>query len=188
MDDHVDHDTATDLLVPFDLDCGEVVPGRHLWLRGLADDGTWPDALGNRLPDSSGETTRMVSLAWEVVPPVGPDDADAETWYPSALASAQYEVEPPLPWDIDGASGVGGGSLHSPPGQPVSRGSEGPYPLSPEARRVTFTLTAFVDRRRGDGGPRAADWVVRTAEEPLGRVVIDLDARAARWVPSATAD
>ncbi|MEZ0492402.1 hypothetical protein AB2L28_09135 [Kineococcus sp. TBRC 1896] len=167
------------LLVPFDLDCGEVVPGRHLWLRGLLDDGTWPDADGNRLPDAAGDSTQMVSLAWEVVPPVGPDDPDAETWYQSDLASVRYEVEPPLSWDIDTAQGVGGGSMDTPPGRPASRGSEGPYPLSPEARRVTFTVTPYTHRRRGEGGPGGVSWVVQSAGEPAGRAVIDLDAREA---------
>jgi hypothetical protein len=69
------------LLVSFDVDCGEVVPGRHLRLRGLRDEGRWPDRLGNRLPDEVQGSSQMVSLHWEVVPPVREDDPDAARWY-----------------------------------------------------------------------------------------------------------
>ncbi|WP_337063281.1 hypothetical protein [Kineococcus sp. G2] len=58
------------LLVSFGVDCGEVVPGRHLHLRGLRDEGHWPDRLGNRLPDHVHGSWHTVSLAWEVLPAV----------------------------------------------------------------------------------------------------------------------
>lgn len=187
MPEHLD-DLTSALLVPFDVDCGEVVPGRHLWLRGLVDDGTWPDALGNRLPDEAGESTRMVSLAWEVVPPVGPDDPDAAAWFQSDLARVRYEVEPALSWDIDTASGVGGGSLDTPPGRPAAHGTDGPYPLSPDAHRVTFTLTPYVDAHHEPGGPGGVHRVVHSAQDPIGRVVVDLAARAAEWFPLSSGD
>ena len=86
--------------------------------------------------------------------------------------------------DVQEAGNVGGGSVTGAPGQPYSRGSYGPYPLPGDARQVVFTLTAYLDRRpveqAGLGGP---DFVVQAAGQPLGRVVIDVRAGAARWEP-----
>ncbi|WP_432483454.1 hypothetical protein [Kineococcus esterisolvens] len=172
------------LLVGFDVDCGEVVTGRHLHLRGLRDEGSWPDAAGNRPPAQAGGPWQMVSLDYEIVPPVHEDDADAGQWFVSPLADVEYEVAPPLRWDVQEAGNIGGGSTTGVLGQPYSRGSYGPYPLPDDARQVVFTLTPYLDRRPGEetgrGGP---DFVVEAAEQPLGRVVIDVRAGAARWEP-----
>jgi len=175
-------DEQVGLLVDFDVDCGEVVPGRHLHLRGLRDEGHWPDAAGNRLPDQAGGPWQMVSLDYEIVPAVREDDTDAGQWFVSPIADVEYEVDPPVTWAVQEAGNVGGGSVTGEPGQPYSRGSYGPYPLPDDARQVVFTLTAYRDRRPGEGaGQGGPDFVVEAAEQPLGRVVIDVRAGTARW-------
>lgn len=171
------------LLLAFDVDCGEVVPGRHLWLRGLRDEGHWPDRLGNRLPDDVAGSWQMVSLDWEVVPAVGRDDPDAAAWHRSDVAEVRYDVDPPLGWDPFTASGVGGATVDAPPGH---SGSYGPYPLPDGAREVSFTVIPYLDRRPGGAqDPDGAAHVVERSPDPVGRVVIDLPARVASWEPAA---
>lgn len=174
------------LLLAFDVDCGEVVPGRHLHLRGLRDEGHWPDRLGNRLPDDVQGSWQMVSLDWEIVPAVREDDADAAKWYQHDVAEVEYAVDPALSWDMHRASGVGGGTVDVTPGQPSSRGSYGPYPLPVDARQVSFAVFPYLNRRsvspRGDS---AAGDVIEGSQHPVGRVVIDLSAAAARWEVAA---
>ena len=183
----IDDERGT-LLVAFHVDCGEVVPGRHLHLRGLRDEGHWPDAAGNRLPERAGGSWQMVSLDYEIVPAVHEDDADAGQWFVSPVAEVEYEVDPPLPREVQEAGNVGGVSVTAEPGQPCSRGGYGPYPLPEGAREVVFTLTPYLDRRPGgDAGRGGPDFVVQAATQPLGRVVIDVAAGATRWEPPAAA-
>jgi len=183
----IDNEKGT-LLVAFDVDCGEVVPGRHLHLRGLRDEGHWPDAAGNRLPEQAGGSWQMVSLDYEINPAVHEDAPDAGQWFVSPVADVEYEVDPPLPREVQEAGNIGGGSATGEPGQPYSRGSYGPYPLPGGAREVVFTLTPYLDRRPGeDAGRGGPDFVVEVARQPLGRVVIDVAAGAARWEPLAAA-
>ncbi|GAA4984477.1 hypothetical protein [Kineococcus glutinatus] len=174
------------LLLAFDVDCGEVVPGRHLHLRGLRDGGRWPDRLGNRLPEHVQGDWQMVSLEWEVVPAVRADDPDAAQWYQHDVAEVEYRIDPPLDWDLHTASGVGGGSVDATPGRLGTRGAYGPYPLSADAREVSFTVTPYLHRHSGGGLSHGATGdVVDSSHRPIGRVVIDLGAASARWERAA---
>ncbi len=174
--------TGNGMVVTFDLDCGEVVPGRHLHLRGLRDEGRWPDRLGNRLPDHVEGNWQMVSLVWEVVPGVRKDDPDAAKWYEHDVAAVEYRVDPPLTWDLSSASGVGGGTVNADPRRPSTHGTYGPYPLPAGAREVSFTVFPYVDRRVSPG---TADDVIEGSQHPAGRAVIDLRYAAARWERAA---
>lgn len=170
------------LLLTFDVDCGEVVPGRHLHLRSLRDEGRWPDRLGNRLPDHVHGSWQMVSLQWELVPAVREDDPDAAKWYQHDVADVEYRVDPALGWDLRTASGVGGGTADATPGQPNSHGTYGPYPLPADARQVSFTVFPYRDRRPGDDRDRIPNsYVIEGSQHAAGKVVIDLTSGAARW-------
>lgn len=168
------------LLLTFDVDCGEVVPGRHLHLRGLRDEGRWPDRLGNRLPDHVQGNWQMVSLDWELDPPVREDDPDAAKWYQHEVADVEYRVDPALDWDLRTASGVGGGTVDATPGQPSFHGTYGPYPLPADARQVSFAVFPYRDRRLIDDS-----CVIEGSHDAVGQVVIDLTSGAARWEGAA---
>ena len=169
------------LLLAFDVDCGEVVTGRHLHLRGLQDDGRWPDEPGSR-PDGVHGSWQLVSLVWELLPAVREDDLDAGKWYQHDVAEVRYGVDPPLDWDLSTAGGLGGGTVDTRPGQLRSRGTYGPYPLPADARRVSFEVLPYLDRRPGDatdrGGPSS---VVTGSRHPVGRLLVDLPSGPARW-------
>ena len=179
-DSSAEHDdaAAAGMLLALDVDCGEVVPGRRLRVRGLRDEGRWPDRLRNRLPVAG--DWQMVSLDYDLVPPVHRDHPDAPAWYQHDVAEVTYEVDPPLTWDLATAGGVGGGTGGEASGQPSSHGTYGPYPLPSGARRVVFTVFPHLDRR--PGGEASGDVVVGS-QEPAGRVVVDLGAGAGRWEP-----
>jgi hypothetical protein len=177
------------LLLAFDMDCGEVVPGRHLHLRGLRDDGHWPDRLGNRLPDEVQGSCQMTSLDWEIVPAVSEGDHDAAKWYQHDVAEVQYSLDPPLSWDLRTASGVGGCSVDATPGEPSSRGTYGPYPLPAGVRQVSFTVIPYLDRRPADHSDgEGTGSVIKGSRHPVVQVVVDLPSRSARWEPAVGAD
>ncbi len=72
------------------------------------------------------------------------------------------------------------------PAATCTRGTYGPYPLPAGARQVSFTVFPHLDRRPGgEGGRDAPDDVVEDSQHPLGRVIIDLAPRAARWEGAA---
>jgi hypothetical protein len=165
------------------------VPGRHLHVRGLRDEGRWPDRLGNRLPDDVQGSWQMVSLDWELVPAVREDDPDAAKWYQHDVAEVEYRVDPPLSWDLRTASGVGGGTVDATPGQPSSHGAYGPYPLPADAHDVSFTVFPYLERRTSnERDRRASNDVIEGSQHPVGQVVIDLASEAARWERDTSMD
>jgi hypothetical protein len=83
MDDGAMHlpdrhpDLATrEMLVSFDIDCGELVPRHHLVARGLARSVIW-----DRLNDPNG-TVRAVDFLYDLVPGLARDEEDEHGFFP----------------------------------------------------------------------------------------------------------
>lgn len=145
------------MLVSFDLDCGELVPGHHFVARGVADAGVIP-AFGDN------EAAGGISLEYELVPGVEPmDDGASVLRY---LVGIEYSADVELPWDPNDGGVIapfeGGASTH---------GSRGSWPLPRGASRLTFTLFAVGD----SGFPKS---------EPAGSINVDLSARTGVWRPA----
>lgn len=170
------------MIVTFDVDCGELLPGHRFLARGLSGPAVLPlpeplleeddefriaaddePAEEYRRPDqvaldvAGGAGYPGFSLEYELVPGL----REGQDLF-KALVGIQYDADVPLPWD-PGDSGVlapfeGGSSTH---------GSRGDWPLPPDARVLTFTLSP----------PMAAGGA------PLGQLVVQLDTEDAQWVP-----
>lgn len=164
---------SPDLLVRFDVDCGELVLGRRVVARGLVDEGSWPDALGNEPPADVGGTWRMVSLEHELVPGFTDEEIAAAPWEHVPVVDAVYRTDVPLTWSTGDEDG-GPAGFDTPPGEVKAVGRCGPYPLPEGARQLSFDLFAVLDA-----------WGHRTrrSSAPVGSVVVDLTTASARWVP-----
>ncbi|MCI2237407.1 hypothetical protein MO973_05865 [Paenibacillus sp. TRM 82003] len=167
---------SAQLLASFDVDCGELVPGQRVIARGLTDEGTWPDALGNEPPAEAGGTWQMVSLEYELVPGFTDEQIDAAPWENVPIVDAVYRTDAPLAWSTGGEHG-GMASFETPPGQVKAIGQCGPYPLPPEAEQVSFELFAVLDAQ----GSR-----VWASSRPVGAVVVDVASGTAHWRPAAS--
>ncbi len=159
------------LLVSFDVDCGELVPGHHFIARGLSDQGFSRDDFTDSDP-AGREEYRMTCLEYELVPGLTPEEVAAGHVGYQAIDAA-YAADVPPSWDT-GDSRSGPGSLYKATGGPSTEGQCGPHPLPQEAQRVSFTL--FPITREGIAkGRRAA------VDEPAGTLAIDLIAKSAVW-------
>jgi hypothetical protein len=153
-----------DMLLAFDVDCGEVVGGHRLIARGLADCGTIEVEEG---------TAPGFSLEYELVPGVPPLE-DARNMF-DFIIHVEYEADVPLPWQA-----VDGGAIAPFEGGASTHGSMGTWPLPSGARTLRFHVSGPHRRRQGGGLERS----------PVeGILEVDLLAGAARWIelnPSQT--
>jgi hypothetical protein len=147
------------MMLSFDVDCGELVPGHRLIARGLRSSGLmscpgW---------DDSDEEVSAFSFEYELVPGVRADEFRSAFGY---IVGIYFDADVPLPWEPSDSGAIapanGGASTH---------GSRGDWPLPDGARVLTFTMVAVTP----------AGW---QAEEPSGELVVDLVDRSARWVPA----
>ncbi len=153
---------ATPMLLSFDVDCGELLPGHRFVARGLSG----PERLQVDGPLDSGAVDDGFFLEYELVPGV-----------PASPSSSVVATRVRVSFDAGGAFPADlhdGGAIAPFVGGPTTHGSRGPWPLPPGARVLTFALT----------GP-----VVTGAEAvpaPVGRLVVDLDRRDAHWELATT--
>jgi len=145
-----------EMLLTFDVDCGELVTGHHFIARGICDTGrlTWDNAL----------SAPGFTLEYELVPGV---EADEDRRSPFGyLVGIEYSADVPLPWEAHDSGAIaparGGVSTH---------GSRGNWPLPRSARVLRFALTG-VDAQTGS--PRS---------ESDGTLVVDLQEERAEWEP-----
>lgn len=174
------------MILSFDVDCGEVLPGHRFIARGLS--GPWlldlpeldedeeedEDETGHTLdrgPFEEYRTSEQITedvagaggypgfaLEYELVPGLREDQNLFE-----ALVGVWYEADVPLPWE-PGDSGAlapfqGGSSTH---------GSRGDWPLPPDTRVLTFTLQR----------------PMHAADDSLGQLLVHLTTGEATWIAS----
>jgi len=158
------------MILSFDVDCGELIPGHRFIARGLAGPMMLP------IPDDwdgdESEYKQMLeflegagypgfSLEYEIVPgvPVLPDDRNFFHY----LVGVSYAADVELPWEPHDGGAIapfqGGGSTH---------GSRGDWPLPPSVTTLRFALYAV--------GPTGFK-----AEEPAGELVVELSRGHAEW-------
>jgi hypothetical protein len=143
------------MIVSFDLDCGELVPGYRFVGRGVADCGLMPPFDGH-------SAVPGISLEYELVPGVAPLDNPAEMF--RFLVGVEYTADAELPWEPND-----GGAIAPFEGGPSTHGSRGDWPLPDGARSLTFTLFPV-----GASGSQSLD--------PAGAIEVDLIERTAVWV------
>lgn len=176
------------MILSFDVDCGELVPGHRFVARGLSgpvelthpDDEDWPD-LGEYPADGDSDGVLVegagpwpvgpggytgFSLEYELAPGVTEDEERSGSSF-RFIVGISYAADVELPWEpTDGgaiACGQGGATTH---------GSRGDWPLPSAASVLTFTLTPVkVDGFQYD--------------TPAGDLVVDLRRSAAQWRPKA---
>ena len=160
-----------DLLLSFDVECGDLFPGHRVVARGLVDGGRSRDDLTSR--DHSGnDECRLVSLAYELVPGVTRAEERAREPGRPFTIDATYAADVPLPWSTGGteADGSPGPCSHEAYDEDVwggesTLGELGPWPVPDGARRLVFWLHP-VDGRRA-----------------TGTVTVDLSTGQAAWTP-----
>jgi hypothetical protein len=158
------------MILSFDVDCGELVPGHHFIARGLAG----PYQLGIPV-DWDGDSTEYAkmlefadaggypgfSLEYELVP--GVPAAEREGNFFRYLVGISYGADVQLPWEPSD-----GGAIAPFEGGETTHGSRGDWPLPPEAKVLTFSLF-------GVGPSGFSD------DNPAGALVVDLVRGDAAW-------
>jgi hypothetical protein len=164
------------MMLVFDVDCGELIPGHHFIARGLGGPFRLP------VPDHwDGDTAayeQMLELAeaggypaftleYELVP--GVPDQPWESFF-RYLVSISYAADVALPWPPADCGGIapfeGGDATH---------GFRGDWPLPPDATVLTFSIT----------GPDPDGFTDH--ESPAGDLVVDVLHGRAFWRPAGAA-
>ena len=161
------------MILSFDVDCGELIPGHRFVARGLA--GPYRLPIPDEWDGDSAEYERMLdfadaggypgfSLEYELVPGVSP--AEAGDGFFRYLVGIAYQADVRLPWQPSD-----GGAIAPFQGGEATHGSRGDWPLPPDATVLTFSLA-------GPGPAGFADY-----DNPVGDLVVDLVRRSAVWRP-----
>lgn len=182
------------MIVEFDVDCGELLPGHRFIARGLSGPAAipteWPDQewddgeLGGG--DSDGALTvirnedrhlhpNVTQLAVPVYPVYPGFSLEyelvpgvREDEFPrffDCIVGIEYSADFELPWEPSDS-----GAIAPAAGGASTHGSRGDWPLPPYARVLTFALSPPWSARPPDAGP-------------AGELVVDLAARTATWRP-----
>jgi hypothetical protein len=156
------------LLISFEIDCGTLVAGHRVSLTGLSDHGF------SRSDLAGGEhevACQMVSLEYDLLPGVRIEEA-ADGFDERFILQAAYHADVDLPWSTAGVGGLGPKEIEFFAGGDRTHGALGPWPVPAGAGTLTFVLhrppTSYHD---------AVDRVA-------GKVVIDLAAGVAEWIPA----
>jgi hypothetical protein len=156
-----------EILLSFDIDCGELAHGHRVRVTGLSDHGF----SRNDLTSQEQKTTcRMVALEYDLVPGVHPDEV-VDGFDERFLVQAAYHADVELPWTTAGVGGIGPGEIELFAGGDRTHGALGPWPVPEAARTLTFVLYRPPARR---------DLTASIA----GAVVVNLAERSAGWTPA----
>ncbi|HUN36050.1 MAG TPA: hypothetical protein VMU95_28970 [Trebonia sp.] len=159
------------MLLSFDVDCGELVPGHHFIARGLG--GPYRLRIPEDWDGDSGQYEQMLafeeaggypgfSLEYELVPGVGPVESGAALF--RYLVGVAYSADVELPWFP-----ADGGAIAPFNGGNATHGSRGDWPLPPDAVILTFSLAAV----------NAAGFT--DDDHPAGDLVVDVTRGTAVW-------
>ena len=167
------------IMLSFDVDCGELVPGHHFIARGLGGpfrtstlerwNGDEPDdaVLMREFEEAGGYPA--FTLEYELVP--GVSAAEAQGGFFRFLVGVSYRADVELPWYPND-----GGAIAPFEGGDATHGFRGDWPLPPDAAILMFSL-APIDPAAG-----FAD-----IENPAGELVVDLVRGSAVWRPTGVA-
>lgn len=166
---------VVNVLLTFNVDCGEVLPGHRLITTGLRDDGLSNDSMNaDYMHHYKGKSVhRVASLTYELVP--GLDQPEHEG---SVDVDVSVVLEPPPNPDEWGSVLTMGGERAMTLGGPSTEGAFGPFVLPEGTKRLTASLTR-VTIFRPESRP-----VGDTTERPLGTLHVDVASGAAHWSPA----
>jgi hypothetical protein len=169
------------MILNFDVDCGELIPGHHFVARGLGgpvrlsiadhwdgdsdedgDTGDYEQML--ELEEAGGYPG--FSLEYELVPGVSAAEAVGDGAFFRFLVGVGYDADVKLPWYPND-----GGAIAPFEGGSATHGSRGDWPLPPGASILTFSLS----------GVNADGFADR--ENPAGDLVVDVVRGNADWHP-----
>jgi hypothetical protein len=169
------------MILNFDVDCGELIPGHHFIARGLGglrrlSISDFRDVDCDEDVDG-GEYELLVeleeaggypgfSLEYELVPGVSAVEAEGDGGFFRFLVGIDYDADVKLPWHPND-----GGAIAPFRGGDATHGSRGYWPLPPDASVLTFSIA----------GVTAGGFADR--ENPAGDLVVDLARGDAVWRP-----
>ena len=162
------------MILVFDVDCGELVPGHHFIARGLG--GPFRLPIPDHWDGDSAEYEQMLefeeaggypgfSLEYELMPGVSAGEAGGNFF--RYLVGVSYAADVKLPWWPSD-----GGAIAPFEGGAATHGSRGDWPLPPDATVLTFTLA----------GVDAAGFADH--DNPAGDLVVDVARGTAGWYPA----
>jgi hypothetical protein len=164
------------MLLPFNVDCGEVLPGHRLFAKGLRDDGYSNDSRnGDHMHHHRGKAVHPVaSLTYALVPGLTGEGQDD-----SRDIDATVVLDPPLDGEEWEAVVTMGGERDARPGASETVGAFGPFPVPERTKRLSVTLTRITLVR---SGPPATTTPV--SDEVLGTLEVDVSSATAHWSPA----
>lgn len=162
------------MIVSFDLDCGELVPGHHFVGRGVS--GPYRMPIPGQWDDDDPERERLrafedaggypaFTLEYELVPGVSAAEAGGDFF--RFMVGVDYAADVTLPWYPND-----GGVIAPFEGGVATHGARGDWPMPPDATVLTFTLTGV--------GPNGLP-----DPDPAGNLVVDLARGDAAWRPAS---
>jgi hypothetical protein len=167
------------MMLVFDVDCGELVPGHHFIARGLGGPfrtSTLDRWNGDDIPDArlmaefeEAGGYPAFTLEYELVPGVGAAEARGDFF--RFLVGVTYEADVELPWYPND-----GGMIAPFEGGEATHGARGDWPLPPDATVLTFSLASPDPDGFADPG------------NPAGNLVVDLARGTAVWRPAESAN
>lgn len=161
------------MMLSFDVDCGELIPGHHFIVRGLGGPFRMPICDGMVDDDAEDERLRLefgdvgypaFTLEYELVPGVSATEAGEDFF--RFLVGVCYDADVKLPWYPND-----GGVIAPFEGGDATHGARGDWPLPPGAAVLTFSLTGV-----GTDG--------FCGNDPAGDLVVDVVRGDARWHPA----
>lgn len=163
------------MLVPLDVDCGEVLPGHRLVVRGLRADGYSDDAdKSDYMGHYEGKPAhRVVSLVHAFVPGFSVEEHQGGL---DIDVTVTLDPQPdPAVW---GSVLTMGGERDAGADQPETLGAFGPFVFPEATAQVVVTLTQIAISREGEPTP------VTRGAGILGTVEVNVSSGAAHWQPA----
>jgi hypothetical protein len=166
------------MLVAFEVDCGDAIPGHRLLANGLREDGFSDDSmLGDYSHHYDGKPVhRMVSVDYTLVPGLESQELDGSHRDVDAIVT----LDPPANADHWDTRLTPGGERDAIPGRSETKGAFGPFVLPDQTKRIAVELSAVTIV---PDGARTPPDLPRT-DPLLGTLDIELPSGAARWTPA----
>lgn len=136
------------MLLAFDVDCGEAIPGHRLLAKGLRKDGYSDDGMHSDYSHhyQGKPVHRMVSLEYALVPGLSAQQLDGSRRDVDAVVTLDPPADPDH-WDTRLAPG---GWRDAIPGRPETTGAFGPFVLPEGTKRIEIELSGVTIIRDGD--------------------------------------
>lgn len=163
------------MLVPFDVDCGEVLPGHRLVVRGLRHDGYSDDGLNGEYMDhfEGKPVHRVVSLVYALVPGLSEQEHHG-----SLDVDATVVLDPQPDPAVWGPVLTMGGERDARADRAETLGAFGPFVFPEATEQLTATLTQITISRPGAPSPSTSSTGLQ------GTMAVEIASGAARWTPA----